>query len=371
MLDAFLMGEANQKGNRFVDFDLCNGVIELKITGCERYEVHIKIPKKFLKEIMLVQELIEKKELSVSVLFSEDAIKLQYDLAKVNGYAVDEKARRKEVKKIKEAISDEEEQKQLIKDVYKKYYKDQRDRMIVGKIKGRCIAIDLNPGYIGFSILQRKNNETGYKILCCGRISWEVLMKRLKKKSSAAKQMKQNRRRKNAVYLAFKLLFKQAMHYRCSEFIMENLKFSNHDASKKTTEANRKINNLWHKEISEKTINRRCVESGITLVKINACYTSFIGAIQHDYSDPTDASIEIGRRGLMRYTKDAFYPLMSQRDRDTMMSIAKDGDAGDAHDFTCSTWPEAYQSVKRCFKKKADFEHRYRTNLNETSHRFK
>ena len=52
MLDAFLMGEANQKGNRFVDFDLCNGVIELKITGCDRYEVHIKIPKKFLKEIM-------------------------------------------------------------------------------------------------------------------------------------------------------------------------------------------------------------------------------------------------------------------------------------------------------------------------------
>ena len=196
-------------------------------------------------------------------------------------------------------------------------------------------------------------------------------MKKLKKASSSAKQRKQNRRRKNAVYLAFKLLFNIATHYKCSEFIMENLQFSNNDSSKKTTEANRKINNLWCRIIAEKTINRRCVEYGITLVKINACYTSFIGAIQHDYSDPTDASIEIGRRGLMRYTKDAFYPLMSQRDCDTMTSIAQDGDAGDAHDFTYSTWPEAYQSTKRCFKKKADFEHRYRTSLSETKHRFR
>ena len=85
---------------------------------------HIKIQRKFLKEIILVQELIEKKELSVSVLFSEDSVKLQYDLAKVNGYSIDEKERRKEVKKIKDEISDGEEQKQLIKDVYKKYYNE-------------------------------------------------------------------------------------------------------------------------------------------------------------------------------------------------------------------------------------------------------
>lgn len=124
MLDVFLMGEANQKGNRFVDFDLEHGFIILKITNCNKYKIHIKIPRKFLKEIILVQELIEKKELSVSVLFSEDSVKLQYDLAKVNGYSIDEKERRKEVKKIKDEISDGEEQKQLIKDVYKKYYNE-------------------------------------------------------------------------------------------------------------------------------------------------------------------------------------------------------------------------------------------------------
>ena len=239
--------------------------------------------------------------------------------------------------------------------------------MLSGKFDGRCIAIDLNPGEIGYAVLQKDDSkEEGYRIISAGRLSWHHLMGKTGRCSASAKTKHRNNKRKNAVSLVFKLLFEIAVHYKCSEFVMENLEFSEKDSTGKTTESNRKCNNLWHRTLSEKIINRRCVETGLRLVKTNACYTSFIGNIKHDFCDPTNASVEIGRRGLLRYTSGSFYPQMTMRDRDTMMSVAVYGDKGDAHDFTCESWKEAYKSCRKCYSKKANFEHRYRTTLSES-----
>lgn len=101
ILDASLVGEANQKGNRFVEFDLIKGILIFKITNDNRYKVSVLIPNGFREELKKVQELINRKEISVTIRFSKNMIKLQYDVAVVNGYSVDEKSRRAEVKEIK------------------------------------------------------------------------------------------------------------------------------------------------------------------------------------------------------------------------------------------------------------------------------
>ena len=367
IMDTFLMGEANRKGNRFVDFDLKNGKLTLKITGNEKYDIYVKIPKKFEEQLRTVQELIDRKEISVSVHINRKYIKLSYDIAVVNGYSLDRKTLRKEVKEIKSYNYPEEIEKEKIKESYKNQYNIQKEKMLEGKIEGRSVNIDLNPGDIGYCVLQKDDTaEEGYRIIAAGRLSWKSLMNKDGTASSSAKAKRMNNKRKNAVALALKLLFNIAIHYKCSEFIMEDLDFSDTDVSDKSRESNRKCKNIWYRELSEKIINRRCVENGIRLIKTNACHTSFMGNIKHDFCDSTNASVEIGRRGLLRYNGGSFYPQMTMRDRDTMTRVAASGDKGDAHDFTCESWKTAYKSCRNCYTKKADFEHRYRTALGES-----
>ena len=169
--------------------------------------------------------------------------------------------------------------------------------MLEGKIEGRSVNIDLNPGDIGYCVLQKEETaEEGYRIIAAGRLSWESLMNKDGSDSSSAKAKRMNNKRKNAVALALKLLFNIAIHYKCSEFIMENLDFSDTAVSDKSRESNRKCNNIWYRKLSYNIINRRCVENGIRLVKTNACYTSFMGNITYDSCDSTNASAVIGRR---------------------------------------------------------------------------
>ena len=55
----------------------------------------------------------------------------------------------------------------------------------------------------------------------------------------------------------------------------------------------------------------------IKCYKINAAYSSYIGNIQHNYSDPINASIEVGRRGyevIILKNKDKFYPDLHIKD---------------------------------------------------------
>ena len=111
----------------------------------------------------------------------------------------------------------------------------------------------------------------------------------------------------------------------------------------------------------------KCRESGIELATVNPVYTSFIGNIQHQFVDSTNASVEIGRRGLFKYEKDSFYPKMTERDADTLeavLAVGNDGSNGrDAlHKIVSRSFIDAYKSGRSLFSKK-DFEHRYRIHI--------
>jgi hypothetical protein len=73
---------------------------------------------------------------------------------------------------------------------------------------------------------------------------------------------------------------------------------------------NRLTKNLWKREKFLGNLEKRIGNLGGKLFKVNPAYSSFIGNLCHDYSDPVNASLEIARRGweviLLKNKK--FYP---------------------------------------------------------------
>ena len=356
-IPCFITGEANQKGNRFFDFSgLGNGKVIYKPFKGKRIEIEFKLPKKFKNDFLKLSEMAERKEISLTVSLGLEYIYFTFDEEKLNGYAIDEFERRTDVKDIKKQGYPKEIETLKIKEIYKEYYDRQREKKLVGKIKDRCIAVDLNPTNIGFSILDKTND--GIKIIHCGWFDMERLCVKTGKASDSKEQKYLNNKRKYELTVVLKKLFNIAKHYKCSQFVMEDL---DGDFENNGKETNRKVKNLWNRNLIENIIRRRCNENGIELIKINPVYSSFIGNIQYGYVDAVNASIEIGRRGLFKYTNGTFYPHIRCKDLDTME--AKFGI--DVIHGTITKWVEAYKLSRSQFDRKVDFECRLRASYDD------
>ena len=355
-IPCFITGEANQKGNRFFDFSgLGNGKVIYKPFKGKRIEIEFKLPKKFKNDFLKLSEMAGKKEISITVSLGLEYIYFTFDEEKLNGYAIDENERRSDVKEIKRQGYPKEIETLKIKEVYKEHYDRQRAKKLVGKIKDRCAAVDLNPTNIGFSILDK--TDENISIIHCGWFDMERLCVKTGNASHSKEQKYLNNKRKYELSVVLKKLFNIARHYKCSQFIMEDL---DGDFENKGKETNRKVKNLWNRNLIENIIRRRCNETGIELIKINPVYSSFIGNIQYSYVDAVNASIEIGRRGLFKYTKGTFYPCIRCKDLDTVE--AKFG--VDVSNGTSSDWVTLYKSLKDLFPDGNEFSHRLRTALN-------
>lgn len=131
----FIVGEANTKGNRFFDFtDIPNGKLIYKPYKGKQIDIIFKLPLKYRNEFISLSEMANNKNISISVSFNNDYVYFTYDEEKLNGYSVDEISRRLDVKYIKQQHHPKEIEKQLIKDIYKKYYDEQREHKLEGKL---------------------------------------------------------------------------------------------------------------------------------------------------------------------------------------------------------------------------------------------
>jgi hypothetical protein len=119
------------------------------------------------------------------------------------------------------------------------------------------------------------------------------------------------------------------------------LEFKQKGVNSESKQANRKTKNLWLRTITTTTIQKHCDELGVKIIKVNACYSSFIGNIQHNYFDPVAAAIEICRRGITKYLKGSFYPSLESSDIDTMCQLGLDVQCK-----TISTWVDAFKRFK-------------------------
>jgi IS605 OrfB family transposase len=313
----FVMGEANQTANRFFKFDFENDKIVYKPNAKTRVTFDILIPKNHKKELLQLQSLIDVKEIPVTVMVTKNTVNFTFDNEKLNGFALNEKKRRAEVIVIKKQNLPETEQKQRIKDVYVKYYKERDERKLKDKIEGRVMSVDMNPTALGYAIFDK-----GGKVIDCGTFDFGLLHIRTKTSSDSTEAKYAVNKRHYEKHNAIKRLFEIAKHYKCATFVMEDLDFKESN-TKKSTSFNYETKVVWNRGLLEAAILKRCENEGIELKKVNPVYTSFIGNVMYEVYDPVAASIEIGRRGMKDST---FFPLITESIIDTVRSFTRDFD---------------------------------------------
>ena len=166
------------------------------------------------------------------------------------------------------------------------------------KIKNRVFAIDMNPNYIGWSIVEWKSSSN-FKIVKEGIISIKELNDYDNNQNiDSTKRKHISNIRHHAILEICKNLVDTAAYYRCDKFVLEDLKFNTNSSYNKF---NRLTRNQWCRDLLVMNITKRCNIYGIKVIKVKPKYSSFIGnfLFRHvtNMPDMVLASIEIGRRG--------------------------------------------------------------------------
>lgn len=171
------------------------------------------------------------------------------------------------------------------------------------KISNRILGIDLNPNYIGWSIVDWKS-ENEFEIIKSGVYSIkdlndkEKIFKKLKLSSDSKERIYVNNKRKSEIIEIVKNLINKALYYKVETISIENLNIKSKD-NKKGKRFNRQINNQWLRNDFINNLTKRCNIFNIHLQKVQANYSSFIGNFVFrtlNLPDPVLASIELGRR---------------------------------------------------------------------------
>ena len=170
------------------------------------------------------------------------------------------------------------------------------------KIQNRIISIDLNPNYIGYSVLDWLDSEH-FNIIDKGILSLKYLNdKENKTKCSSNDKLKiyLNNKRNFEVLEISKFLINKMKHFKCSLFAIENLNIKSKDNGK-GRKFNKLCNNQWCRTKLVNNLQKWCNIYSVNLLKVNPEYSSFIGNIVNrelKLPDMILSSIEISRRAF-------------------------------------------------------------------------
>ena len=250
-------GRANQKGNCHFKFDIFNNTIIYKRNRKEHISLELpNLKKKVKEELLKIQYLMEEKKLPVTIKLKNGYIFITFDEGVVHN----------ELK-----------------------LKDLKTNRVMG--------IDLNPNYIGFSVLEFDEDD-----------SFSVIKKGVFDVTLLNKDFKKNKKRHELRELNHKLI-RICKHYKVSKICVEELNISSSDKGQGKT-FNRLCNNQWNREVTLNNLKVLTSTYGIELVEVNPIYSSFVGNIEYGDSTTPDmvaSSIEIGRRGYKKFSKGWFY----------------------------------------------------------------
>ncbi len=174
---------------------------------------------------------------------------------------------------------------------------------IVKPIQNRIISIDMNPNYVGWSVLNWKSSDE-FDIVDSGVISLkninDIERKYMKMKlPSMSKERKYlNDKRQNETLEVSKFLVDMAKHYRCECFGIEDLSIKSKDKGC-GKDYNKLTNNNWNKNKLVNNLRKRCNIYGIKFIEVKPQYSSVIGNIVYrdlELPDMILSSIEISRR---------------------------------------------------------------------------
>ena len=178
------------------------------------------------------------------------------------------------------------------------------------QIKNRVLALDLNPNYIGWSIVDWKS-ENQFNVIKSGIYSIKELNDKdfnLKNKhldSSSPERIYLSNKRNYETIQITKNIINKAIYYKCQIVSIEDLKITSDDKNK-GKKFNKLINNLWNRNALVNNLQKRCNIFNIKLLKVKPEYSSFIGNFLYrslNLPDMILASIEIGRRAYEFYNQ--------------------------------------------------------------------
>jgi len=283
-----LHGDAGSKGNRFFDFSrLDEGILIFKPENYNRKKVVLKFKfnKNQLPTLQALKTMALKKEIPITVTFGLNSLSITYDITKLNGTFNDMKAFYKTIKHIKD--------KELRKPLVAAEYSRHEVLLMQGRKSDRFGSIDGNPYGIGFSIIQQLSDSP--------KGEFKVLYKKYYNLSELADTEVSANKRAYELSLVIKDIFKVMNHYKACNFVVEDLSIPPKNHGNRVS--NYKINNVWCRTRLDQMIDKRCNLFAIKKIVINPAYSSFIGNIMYDEYDPIAASIEIARRGMIKFIK--------------------------------------------------------------------
>ena len=178
------------------------------------------------------------------------------------------------------------------------------------KIQNRVLSLDLNPNYIGWSIVDWKS-ESEFDVIKSGVYSIKKLNDKdfnLKNKgySSDSNERKYISNKRNfEVIQIVKNIVNKSIYYKCQLISIEDLNIKLGDFNK-GKRFNKLVNNSWCRNTFVNNLTKRCNIHNIKLLKVKPEYSSFIGNLLYrslNLPDMVLASIEIGRRGYEFYNQ--------------------------------------------------------------------
>ena len=256
----YIIGEANQHGNRFVTINEDLESFTFKPTIKNKMTLNIGGRYKRYKSILnKLYHLQQDKQIPITYELDNEYIYITYDESLVEQH-IEYKA-----------------------------------------VKNRMFAIDLNPNYIGWSVVDWKSSSK-FEVIKSGVISIKDLNDidfNLEGKSSDSKErIYINNKRKFETYEISKLLVNTAKYYRCEVFGLEELNIKSKN-NKKGKKFNRLVNNSWNRDKLVNNLKKHCNIYSIRVMLAKPNYSSFVGNFLFrdlNLPDMTLASIEIGRR---------------------------------------------------------------------------
>ena len=293
-----IIGEAKEKGNRKFNLDIINSN-KIVFKPKQGTKIEIQLPKlrtNIKKQLYKLEGLANQKQIPYTIKLNNQFIWITFDEA---------------ILKQKPEVIQE----------------------------NRCLSIDLNPNYIGYSILEFDKNKE-FKVINTGIFDITKLNTKLNLANTHKLQLKQTNKRDFELFEISKKLINITKQFKCSQFIVEdlNMKTKNHN---KGSAYNRLVNNCWNRNDIVNNLKKRCVINNIKFIEINPAYTSYIGNILYGskYPDMIASAIEVGRRGYFKYEKEQFYPELISKDN--LSNLWKE-----AIDWNYLTWVELCSQIK-------------------------
>jgi len=326
--------------NRYFNFDFENNIIVYKPAISKKINISYNISKKYKNDLLKLHQIKDLKQQSISITLTAKYLCVTFDDTKINNYNFDNKLYLKKIK----YVTDKDERSRL----YKEQCVELNDFKLINKKSNRYASIDLNPEYIGVSIMN-KIDDKNFKLVDSFCYNLSNLIGKSGLASTHVNSKYLTNKRKYEIGVIYTDLFRKLIHYKVGYFVIEDLNFKPKNINDLPKEFNRKTKNVWNLNFQKHLINKHCNQTGIQLIEVNPVYTSFIGNILYDKFDPINAAIEIGRRGMIKFIKgNKLYPELTDTILDTVVERFKFKSFPDVQVIKdCKSWIKLYEVMKK------------------------